>query len=256
MKSLLYSNLSRSCRWMFVVMLLIFACSQVLQAQEKTSKKKKSKKNKTEASADTTKPQAKGSEKPKMDKKSYKQIKKELREYYYDIEKFEKLKVDMADAKIKADSLNEVLANMKRSEDENTELVERIRAERMKNQETLQTLENQAKLPAERKAIPSEGVFFTIQIGAYNKMNISTLINETAADLSVEVDESGLKRYLLGGYRNYDDAAAARKKIRQLGVKDAWIVSYKDGKRVPMTEVRTTPIPDEELKELEKNKKQ
>lgn len=231
----------------YLIFLSCLFLSGVASAQDtipdNKSKKKKEKKEKTVKQDD---------KKPKPDKKSYREIKKEMREYYYDIEKFEQAKLDKAIAQRKADSLNTVLANMKKDQDDNGDLVQRINAERAKNQETLQALEKQAAAPAERKAIPQDGVFFTVQIGAYNQRNISQLINQSDLDLSVEIDESGLKRYLLGGYRNYEDAANARKKIRQLGVKDAWIVSYKEGKRVNMTEVRSTPISEEELRELEK----
>ncbi|MCU0444021.1 MAG: SPOR domain-containing protein [Microscillaceae bacterium] len=193
--------------------------------------------------------------KPKRDKKSEKALKDEMKEYYYEIEKFEKVKYEMGKAVERADSLDKVLAELKKNQNDNREAIDRLALEREQNQTRLRELESKKSDSTMRSAIPTEGVFFTVQIGAYNRVNLSHLLDTSSSDLTVEED-SGTKKYLLGGYRSYEDAANARKKIRQMGVKDAWIVSYKDGRRVPMTEVRNTPIPDEELKELETIKKQ
>lgn len=224
---------------LFIFSILLF-CSFSSFAQR--NKKNKSEKDSTELTTKT--------EKPKKKIKVSKELKREMQEYYYDIEKFEFLKSSMAEAKAKAVKLNEELEKLKQQESDNNVAIESLAAEKDKNQATIKELEEKSKQKSERKAIPSEGVFFTIQIGAFNKMNLSNLINQNEADLSIETDQSGLKKYLLGGYLTYDEAAESRKKLRKLGAKDAWIVAYKDGKRVNMNEVRDTPISEEELKEL------
>ena len=44
-------------------------------------------------------------------------------------------------------------------------------------------------------------------------------------------------RYTLGEFRDYWEADKFKKYLREMGVKDAWIVPYKDGKRVPIKDV-------------------
>lgn len=48
-----------------------------------------------------------------------------------------------------------------------------------------------------------------------------------------EYDESdGLYRYSIGNFTLYTDAAKVRNKIKVLGFKEAFVIGYKDGKRV------------------------
>ena len=130
----------------------------------------------------------------KKDKKSYREIKKEMKEYYYDIEKYEKLKNDMANAQQRSDSLNDEIEKVKQIKDNRESEISRLEEEKRNNQKLLRELEEKASQPAERKGIPTEGVFFTVQIGAYNYRNISHLINENSTDLAVDQNEKGLKR--------------------------------------------------------------
>ena len=44
-------------------------------------------------------------------------------------------------------------------------------------------------------------------------------------------------RYTLGIFRDYPEADNFKKYMREMGVSDAWIVSYNDGVRVPLKEV-------------------
>lgn len=81
-----------------------------------------------------------------------------------------------------------------------------------------------------------EGIVFKVQIGAFKNKDLSKFL-EAGDNFSGETDESGLKRYSLGVFRNYWEADTFKKYLREMGVKDAWIVSFKDGQRVPIKEV-------------------
>jgi cell division protein FtsN len=216
--------------------LMFFSASLVLAQKNKDKDKDKDK--------------VENKDKDKPDKKSFREAKKEMREYYYDIEKYESLKQDMAKAKAKSDSLNEELEKLRQLETNTETEADKLKEEKERNEKVVAELEEKASQPAELKEIP-DGIFFSIQIGAYYRRNISHLIEKDKADLKVE-ENNGMKKYLIGGYTSYEEAAEARKKLRSVGAKDAWIVAYKDGQRVPMSEVRETPISEEELKELEK----
>ena len=81
-----------------------------------------------------------------------------------------------------------------------------------------------------------QGVVFKVQIGAFKNKDLSKYL-EASDNFSGEVDENGLKRYSLGVFRDYWEADTFKKYLREMGVKDAWIVSFKDGQRVPIKEV-------------------
>ncbi len=185
--------------------------------------------------------------------KSSRNIKKEMKEVYYDIEKYEQMKNQMQDAQVKSDSIKNKLEEAQSEASEMEEEIEVLKREQEENQRLIQDLEAQNKETLER-SIPLTGIFFSIQIGAYNRRDISHLIKVNEAELSVEESDKGLKKYLIGGYEAYEEAAKARLNLRKLGFKDAWIVAYKDGVRVDIGQVRDTPIPKEELQELERIK--
>lgn len=79
------------------------------------------------------------------------------------------------------------------------------------------------------------GVIFKVQIGAFTNKDLSKYLN-TTQNFTGET-EDGLKKYTLGVFRDYWDADTFKKYLREMGVKDAWIVSFKDGKRVPIKDV-------------------
>ncbi len=80
------------------------------------------------------------------------------------------------------------------------------------------------------------GVVFKVQIGAFKNKDLTKFL-KVGKNFTGEVDENGLKRYSLGVFKDYWEADTFKKYLREMGVKDAWIVSYKDGKRVPIKDV-------------------
>ena len=84
--------------------------------------------------------------------------------------------------------------------------------------------------------IDDKGVVFKVQIGAFRNKDLTKYLNKTK-DFSGEVGEDGLKRYTLGAFRDYWEADTFKKYLREMGVKDAWIVSFKDGERVNIKDV-------------------
>jgi seryl-tRNA synthetase len=83
-----------------------------------------------------------------------------------------------------------------------------------------------------------EGVYFKVQIGAFKERDISENLDQSV-NLDVE-KEGGLDEIVLGQFRDYYQADSLQNHLRAMGVKDAWIVPYKDGKRVPLKEVLDT----------------
>ena len=81
----------------------------------------------------------------------------------------------------------------------------------------------------------SVGVVFKVQVGAFRKMDLEKYA-ETSKQFDQE-DMEELRRYVIGNFRNYEDANVLKRYLREMGVEDAWIVPYKDNRRVPLKEV-------------------
>ena len=79
------------------------------------------------------------------------------------------------------------------------------------------------------------GVVFKVQIGAFTNKDLSKYLK--ASDNFTGETEDGVKKYSLGVFRDYWEADTFKKYLREMGVKDAWIVSFKDGQRVPIKDV-------------------
>ena len=79
------------------------------------------------------------------------------------------------------------------------------------------------------------GVVFKVQIGAFRSKDLSKYFNNTE-NFSGETDD-GVQKITLGRFRDYWEADTFKKYLREMGVKDAWIVPYKDGTRVAMKDV-------------------
>ena len=81
----------------------------------------------------------------------------------------------------------------------------------------------------------SKGVVFKVQIGAFTQKDLSKYL-DNAVNFAGE-EENGVRKYTIGVFRDYWEADTFKKYLREMGVKDAWIVSYRDGRRVPIKEV-------------------
>lgn len=76
-----------------------------------------------------------------------------------------------------------------------------------------------------------QGLIFKVQIGAFKNKNLTKYLDNNP-NFSGDIDQDGTKKYTLGYFSDYWEADHFKKYLREMGVKDAWIVSYKDGQRV------------------------
>lgn len=84
-------------------------------------------------------------------------------------------------------------------------------------------------------AVSQKGVLFKVQIGAFKKKDLSEFSQNNP---SFQLDEKdGVMKYTIGQFKDYWEADTFKKYLREMGVKDAWIVAFKDGKRVPIKQV-------------------
>jgi hypothetical protein len=89
----------------------------------------------------------------------------------------------------------------------------------------------------------SKGVVFKVQIGAFKNKDLSKYF-ENNPNFGGEAAEKGEQRFTIGVFRDYWEADKFKKYMREMGVKDAWIVPFKDGARVEIKDVLEGVVAD------------
>lgn len=84
----------------------------------------------------------------------------------------------------------------------------------------------------------SKGVVFKVQIGAFKNKDLSKYFeNNPNFGGEAAKGEGDPQKLTIGVFRDYWEADTFKKYMRDMGVKDAWIVPYKDGQRVEIKDV-------------------
>ncbi|MEM7055467.1 MAG: hypothetical protein AAF392_01105 [Bacteroidota bacterium] len=92
-----------------------------------------------------------------------------------------------------------------------------------------------------------KGVIFKVQVSADRDLDLSDVLVDDSHHKNLEQEEAeGVNKYTIGHFRNYWEADKLKKGLRKMGIRWAWIVPYKDGKRVLLKEVLSTVIEQEE----------
>ncbi len=89
----------------------------------------------------------------------------------------------------------------------------------------------------------SQGVVFKVQIGAFKNKDLQKYFDNNP-NLGGEVKEGEPQKITLGIFRDYWEADKFKKYMREMGVKDAWIVPYRDGARVEIKDVLEGVVSD------------
>jgi vacuolar-type H+-ATPase subunit I/STV1 len=192
-----------------VILLSLFLCICLLSTSSYAQKRKKSKEDK--AIAKEWKKKAKS-----LDPLEYKSMVEEQ-------------------AKLKAESseLNaQILGVEERINSKDTQ-ISRLQAELKEMQARI--AEEQASNVTGKK-VNIKGVVFKVQIGAFRNKDLTKYFDNNQ-NFSGDVDQDGVKKYTIGYFGDYWEADTFKKYLRAMGVKDAWIVPYKDGQRVNIKDV-------------------
>jgi hypothetical protein len=85
----------------------------------------------------------------------------------------------------------------------------------------------------------SQGVVFKVQVGAFKNKDLSKYFenNPNFGGEAADKDKNEPQKITIGIFRDYWEADTFKKYMREMGVKDAWIVPYKDGQRVEIKDV-------------------
>jgi hypothetical protein len=82
----------------------------------------------------------------------------------------------------------------------------------------------------------AQGIIFKVQIGAFKNKDLTKYFDNSKF-FSGDIDNDGTKKYTVGYFSEYWEANNFKKYLREMGVKDAWIVPYKGKERLNIKDV-------------------
>ena len=87
----------------------------------------------------------------------------------------------------------------------------------------------------------SKGIVFKVQVGAFKNKDLSKYFdnNPNFGGEAAGKDSNDPQRITIGVFRDYWEADTFKKYMRDMGVKDAWIVPYNNGQRAELKDVLT-----------------
>ena len=91
------------------------------------------------------------------------------------------------------------------------------------------------------------GLLYTVQIGVYSKQTTSSQLSNLKP-IYTEQLPNGLYRYTAGIYNQSDLIVRDKRKVVDLGVKDAFITAYYNSKRIPFTDGKKLQFENSNLK--------
>lgn len=80
-----------------------------------------------------------------------------------------------------------------------------------------------------------KGVYYKVQIGAFRN-DIPQNLYDEFAPVSGEKLDNGITRYTAGYFQTFENADNIKREIRGIGYSDAFVVAFRDGKRIPLYE--------------------
>jgi hypothetical protein len=175
-----------------------------------------------------------------LSKTEKKEWKKKAKEFSKNPANLKQLTEDKAAAESQVASLNQKLTQLQSGvSDKDARIAE---LEDQLSQTRTQLTTSRAEL-AQLKETPvvnpmdfSKGVVFKVQIGAFKNKDLQKYF-ENNPNFGGEVKEGEPQKITIGIFRDYWEADIFKKYMREMGVKDAWIVPYRDGTRVEIKDV-------------------
>jgi vacuolar-type H+-ATPase subunit I/STV1 len=182
--------------------------------------------------------------KPKEDVKMSRAEKKEQKETEKEWKKkakkldpmaYKSLVEEHSTLKGEASSLNARMLSFEQQMSSKDTEIARLKAE-VKQMEQKLADEQASNVTGMGRKMNDKGVVFKIQIGAFRKKDLTKYFDNNP-NFSGDIDADGTKKYTLGYFGDYWEADNFKKYLREMGVKDAWIVPYKNGQRVNIKDV-------------------
>lgn len=148
-------------------------------------------------------------------------LKKEIRTYKKNPEKWVKMQNQHQDKVNElSDEIARLNAQLKTSELTSEQLAEQLKLEQLRYVELEKTIPS-TELP--------EGTVYQVQMGFYQYLDLVSFNDKLKTVRAEEID--GKKRYVIGHFDNLLDAVQFSNDIKRIGVSDAFVTEYIDGKR-------------------------
>jgi len=175
-----------------------------------------------------------------LSKKEKKEWKKKAKEYSKNPTDLKQLTEDKQAADNTVASLNTKVTELQSSvSDKNAKIAElEDQLSQMRGQLTAAKAElaQQKESPVVNSMDFSKGVVFKVQVGAFKNKDLSKYFDNNP-NFGGEAKDGEPQKITIGIFRDYWEADTFKKYMRDMGVKDAWIVPFKDGQRVDIKDV-------------------
>jgi outer membrane murein-binding lipoprotein Lpp len=175
-----------------------------------------------------------------LSKKEKKEWKKKAKQMAKAPENLKQLTEDKAAADNTVSTLNQKVSQMESTIGDKDAKIAQLEDEltQMRGQVTAAKaeLEQLKANPVVNSMDFSKGVVFKVQIGAFKNKNLAKYF-ENNPNFGGEAKDGEPQKLTIGIFRDYWEADTFKKYMREMGVKDAWIVPYKDGERVEIKDV-------------------
>lgn len=182
-----------------------------------------------------------------LSKQEKKEWKKKAKEFAKNPANLKQLTEDKEAAEGQVSSLNDKVTQLQSTMSNKDARIAEL--EDQLSQARAQATSARAEL-AQLKAAPvknemdfSQGVVFKVQIGAFKNKDLQKYFDNNP-NLGGEVKEGEPQKITIGIFRDYWEADEFKKYMREMGVKDAWIVPYRDGQRVEIKDVLEGVVTD------------
>lgn len=175
-----------------------------------------------------------------LSKSEKKEWKKKGKEYAKNPESLKQMTEDKEAAESEVASLNQKVtqlqSTMSNKDARISELEDQLSQTRSQLTASKAELAQLKESPVVNSMDYSQGIVFKVQIGAFKNKDLSKYF-ENNENFGGETAEDGTQRLTIGIFRDYWEADTFKKYMREMGVKDAWIVPFKDGQRVDIKDV-------------------
>lgn len=133
----------------------------------------------------------------------------------------------------------------KGSGEQSSDLIDSLRWALIQMEGELQAQESRAdkldKIAQSQKSVMDmgiqDGLVYRVQIGAYVFYEMSNPPDQGGDFVAERAD--GFNKYVIGSFREYDEAQAFKDELQKMGMNDAWVVPYIDGVRVTINEANS-----------------
>jgi DNA repair exonuclease SbcCD ATPase subunit len=178
-----------------------------------------------------------------LSRKERKQLKRELRKI--SPEELDRMK---AEQEQKQQKINDLSKQTSQLQEEIQNKDHRISTLKSELKELQKEVDARGRTIAELKEKEDEwekGLVFRVQLGAFDDLDFRDALGRNPKLIYEETDD--WKKYIMGNFRSYEEANTLKKHLRLTGIRDAWIVPYRDGQRVPLKEVLDEVLAEREL---------